>query len=235
VQNIVNHFDKKSVRIVEQLAKDHDLFKCQVVDAAFQNFIGSQVLCGAELNFPSDLIAIKGGRWLSNTQRPLSYIPLPVITQRDKSVFVDATILFAGITSVDEGKSVQSHQCAKFIRCCLAREIKAFTTAFEIGRLEQLLRCFTEGNTDFSNWLTPLVLGISIVEVTHSELAVEEPLAQTVSARAALAAFVKQGSAYSIATLSCDFEKYRDGVKTWSRLRKNGKSVCFYMPTDLPK
>jgi len=225
-----NCFDPTTVATAKALAKSHLLSSGQVVDLAVRDHLAR--MSKRTVHFPAHPIPIS--KWKSTdtgtkvTECRLFLYEAPLGT----CVFVDASIMFAGITKDSTSKRpFTSPECASFLTMACAGKFSAFTTTYEIARVETLLRMFAR--TPFSEHLKCLALGLNVLGVDSEDLVHDEKNADSMSVNAALSVFVKAGIGEAVATVSTDFDSYISLAHRAPKGRSRQERTTIYVPHDL--
>lgn len=251
-------FAVETMSTATSLAKEHGVTRGQVIDLAVRDYLVKMEFYAASAE--KKIVqpeAIKIVRWRNTFEG--SQLGGPLSTRAEEAwdqkthtareqlvlslaslplgacVFVDATVLFLGITYTGTNPAKPSSlQCAKLIDGAGKLDYRCFTSVFEIARLSELLGVYAEKKVPPGRFST-LLQAIPAVGIDAEDLLLADPAASTLSVRAASAAFSKWGSTAAVATASSDFDRFFEALLGHSRKQRLDDTdiMAIYVPTDI--
>ena len=239
---ICTTIDASVLNTATELARQHGVTRTQFIELAILDYLARKGFVDDEtsINHPQ-LIGIKG--WVNPYKKKVSAFSKPSEAEKtliqarlhevpkQRCLFVDATILFLGITHKGANpKKATSQQCADLIERVRNGDLRGFTSVFEIARLCEMLDRYAKEPVPPES-ITRLFRFITVIAVGMEDLILDSKIKMALSVRAASVAFVKYGCSPDVATISNDFEdlflkmiNFHTDVK---------KPLTLYKPTDV--
>ena len=211
-------YGTKTKAAISALAESFGLKKSQVLDFALTSFLANRY--GIQQELPSDPINVSGypscfARSRIRNHRGEGYDLSRLID--GSRVFIDATVMFAGITRLEhEDTPAMSQQAAEFLKLCSQGCFLGFTSVWEIARLETFLVEYALDKAAIPSYLESLIRIFTVIDSLRTDILIPSDGVSGFTARASVAAFLKHGECASIATATRDFDA---SISEFSRRR----------------